>query len=230
MSLYLWVILSAFVGPLVLSFDKKVHFYTYWKSIFLGIIIIAAVFIAGDELFTQWKVWGFNPDYVLGIYLGNLPLEEVLFFIIVPYNCLFIHEVQKAYFPNLQLEKLSNYFLPLFGLISLLLIILNWGNYYTVTYCTTSLLLSVVFYFKKSTWFPRFVLTYLISILPFLIVNGILTGMFTPTPIVWYNEAHIIGWRIVTIPIEDLFYNFSMLLPVIWIHESLVKKQLLVRK
>jgi lycopene cyclase domain-containing protein len=73
------------------------------------------------------------------------------------------------------------------------------------------------------------VLTYLISILPFLIVNGILTGMFTPSPIVWYNESHIIGWRIVTIPIEDLFYCFSMLLPVIWIHESLVKKQL-VRK
>jgi lycopene cyclase domain-containing protein len=229
MSLYLWVILSAFIGPLALSFDKKVHFYTYWKSIFLGIIIVASVFIAGDELFTQWKVWGFNPDYVLGIYLGNLPLEEVLFFIIVPYNCLFIHEVQKAYFPNLKLDILSTYFLPIFGLICLLLIFFNWGNYYTVTYCSTSLLLSIGFFFNKSSWFARFVLTYLISIIPFLIVNGILTGMFTPEPIVWYNEAHIIGLRIFTIPVEDLFYNFSMLLPVIWVHESLVKKQF-VRK
>lgn len=224
MSLYLWVILSAFVGPLFLSFDKKVHFYTYWKSVFFGITLVAILFIIGDELFTQWKVWGFNPDYVLGIYLGNLPLEEVLFFVIVPYNCLFIHEVQKAYFPNLKLNNLSKYFLPTFGFICLLLILFNWGNYYTVTYCITSLLLSIVFYFKKATWFPRFVLTYMTSILPFLIVNGILTGMFTPSPIVWYNESHIIGWRIVTIPIEDLFYCFSMLLPVIWIHESLIKK------
>jgi lycopene cyclase domain-containing protein len=224
MSLYLWVILSAFIGPLALSFDKKVHFFTYWKSVFIGILIVASVFIAGDELFTQWKVWGFNPAYVLGIYFGNLPLEEVLFFIIVPYNCLFIHEVQKAYFPNLKLEKLSNYFLPVFGLICLLLIIFNWGNYYTVTYASTSLLLSLYFYFQKAVWFPRFVVTYLISILPFLIVNGILTGMFTPEPIVWYNEEHIIGWRIVTIPVEDLFYNFSMLLPVIWIHEKMIAK------
>lgn len=224
MSLYLWVILSAFVGPLFLSFDKKVHFYTYWKSVFFGITLVAILFIIGDELFTQWKVWGFNSDYVLGIYLGNLPLEEVLFFVIVPYNCLFIHEVQKAYFPNLKLNNLSKYFLPIFGFICLLLILFNWGNYYTVTYCTTSLLLSIVFYFKKATWFPRFVLTYMTSIIPFLIVNGILTGMFTPSPIVWYNESHIIGWRIVTIPIEDLFYCFSMLLPVIWIHESLIKK------
>ena len=229
MSLYLWVILSAFIGPLVLSFDKKVHFYTYWKSIFIGILVVASLFLVGYELFTQWKVWGFNPDYVLGIYLGNLPLEEVLFFIIVPYNCLFIHEVQKAYFPNLKLDFLAKYFLPIFGFICLLLILFNWGNYYTVTYCSTSLLLSVVFFFKKSSWFTRFVLTYFISIIPFLIVNGILTGMLTPSPIVWYNEAHIIGWRIITIPIEDLFYSFSMLLPVIWIHESLVKKQL-VRK
>lgn len=224
MSLYLWVILLAFAGPFALSFDKKVHFFTHWKSVFIGIFVVASVFIAGDELFTQWKVWGFNPDYILKIYFGNLPLEEVLFFIIVPYNCVFIHEVQKAYFPNLKLETLSNYFLPLFGLICLLLIIFNWGNYYTVTYCTSSLLFSFFFYFKKMSWFPRFVLTYLISILPFLIVNGILTGMFTPAPVVWYNEAHIVGWRIVSIPIEDLFYNFSMLLPVIWIHESLLKR------
>jgi len=225
MSLYLWVILSAFIGPLALSFDKKVHFYTYWKSIFIGILVVASIFLVGDELFTQWKVWGFNPDYVLGIYLGNLPLEEVLFFIIVPYNCLFIHEVQKAYFPNLKLNILSTYFLPIFGLICLLLILFNWGNYYTVTYCSTSLLLSIGFFFNKSSWFPRFVLTYLISIIPFLIVNGILTGMFTSEPIVWYNEAHIIGLRIFTIPVEDLFYNFSMLLPVIWIHELFLNKK-----
>jgi len=224
MSLYLWIILSAFVGPLALSFDKKVHFYTYWKSIFFGIIVVAPVFIFGDELFTQWKVWGFNPSYVLGIYLGKLPLEEVLFFIIVPYNCLFIHEVHKAYFPNLKLETLTRYFLPLFGFICLLLIVFNWGNYYTLTYATTSLLLSAWFYFYKTPWFPSFVLTYLISILPFLIVNGILTGIFTPEPIVWYNEAHIVGWRIGTIPIEDLFYNFSMLLPIIWIHETFQSK------
>jgi hypothetical protein len=48
--------------------------------------------------------------------------------------------------------------------------------------------------------------------------------MFTPEPIVWYNEEHIIGWRIVTIPVEDLFYNYSMLLPVNWIHEKMIAK------
>jgi len=224
MSLYLWVILLSFAGPLALSFDKKVHFYTYWKSVFLGILIVASIFIFGDELFTQWKVWGFNPDYLLGIYLGNLPLEEVLFFIVVPYNCVFIHEVQKAYFPKLKLNNLSRIFIPVFGIICFVLIVMNWGNYYTVTYSFTSLLLTILIYFKTSSWIPRFVLTYLISIVPFLIVNGILTGMFTPSPIVWYNEFHIVGWRIGTIPIEDLFYNFSMLLPVIWIHETFIAK------
>jgi hypothetical protein len=56
---------------------------------------------------------------------------------------------------------------------------------------------------------------------PFFIVNGVLTGMFTPEPVVWYSESHIVGWRIVTIPMEDLFYNYSLLLPIIWIHEWL---------
>ena len=57
--------------------------------------------------------------------------------------------------------------------------------------------------------------------LPFLIVNGVLTGAVTQAPIVWYNESHIIGLRIVTIPLEDVFYNFSLLIPIIGIYHYL---------
>jgi len=224
MSLYLWVILISFAGPFALSFDKKVHFYTHWKSVFIGISIVALVFIFSDELFTQWGIWGFSPQYLLGVYLGNLPLEEVLFFIIVPYNCLFIHEVLKAYFPRINLELFSFYFLILTAILSVVLIFIYWGNYYTVTYSFTTFLLSILSLINKQIWMHRFVLTYLVSVIPFLIVNGILTGMFTPAPIVWYNELHIVGIRIITIPVEDLLYNFSMLLPIIWIHELILAR------
>ena len=40
MSAYLWIILGTITGPFFLSFDKKVHFYAYWKSVFLGIAIV----------------------------------------------------------------------------------------------------------------------------------------------------------------------------------------------
>ena len=103
MSLYGWVILATIAGPLALSFDKKVHFYTYWKALFPALLLIGTAFLIWDEYFTINKIWGFNNDYLHGIYLGHLPLEEVLFFLVVPYACVFIYEVLIAYFPNIKL-------------------------------------------------------------------------------------------------------------------------------
>jgi hypothetical protein len=48
-----------------------------------------------------------------------------------------------------------------------------------------------------------------------------LTGQFTEEPIVWYSENHIVGFRLGTIPLEDLFYNYCLILPIIWIYEGL---------
>jgi lycopene cyclase domain-containing protein len=53
--------------------------------------------------------------------------------------------------------------------------------------------------------------SFLVCLLPFLIVNGLLTGAATTLPVVWYNPAEFSGWRIITIPVEDLFYNFDLL-------------------
>jgi len=63
--------------------------------------------------------------------------------------------------------------------------------------------------------------------LPFLIVNGILTGAVTNEPIVWYSESHIMGPRIITIPVEDLYYNYALLLPIVAIYEVLKTRRAL---
>jgi lycopene cyclase domain-containing protein len=67
----------------------------------------------------------------------------------------------------------------------------------------------------------KFYFSYLIILIPFLIVNGILTGAFTPSPVVWYNDSENLGLRIITIPIEDLGYAFTMLFGNLMIFESL---------
>ncbi|MBM3417592.1 MAG: lycopene cyclase domain-containing protein [Bacteroidetes bacterium] len=227
MSAYAWIILCSFVGPLILSFDKKVAFYKHWKSVSVAILIVALPFIFSDELFTQWGVWGFTENYLLGIYFGNLPLEEVLFFVVVPYNCVFIFEVLMAYFKNVSVKKLSKAFYFIFAGVSLGNLLLNVENQYTFYASLVAFVCAFCAFLSKAYWLQYFMLTYVVSLIPFFIVNGILTGAVTEAPMVWYNENDIIGWRILTIPYEDFFYNFDLIFLNIFIHQFLRYKPVL---
>jgi lycopene cyclase domain-containing protein len=223
MSLYAWVILLSFAGPFALSFDKKVSFYKEWSFVFIATLIVALPFLIWDELFTQWGVWGFNADYLLKIYIGRLPLEEVLFFIVIPYNFIFLLKVVQAYFPNRNKKRIAPVFAFIFTATSGLWMLLYGANYYTFLAAFLSAALTILLRNRK--WYQDFMWTYLLCLIPFFIVNGILTGAFTDAPIVWYSEKHIIGWRMISIPFEDLYYNYALLLPLTWLYFSLKNRK-----
>jgi lycopene cyclase domain-containing protein len=65
---------------------------------------------------------------------------------------------------------------------------------------------------------------YAVSLIPFLLINGFLTGSFTSQAVVIYNEAEIIGLRILNIPVEDTIYSFEILLTTVWFYEYFKKK------
>ncbi len=159
------------------------------------------------------------------IYIGNLPLEEVLFFLVVPYACVFIYEVLRAYFPKVNLIRFAHIFAFAFTFAGLFFAMMNLEKWYTVSACSLTALLTIwVYFINKKKWYGNFAFAYVIAMIPFLIVNGILTGAITDEPVVWYSEMHIMGPRIYTIPVEDLFYNYAMLLPVVGIYEFLKTK------
>jgi lycopene cyclase domain-containing protein len=223
MSLYAWVIILSFAGPFALSFDKKVAFHKEWRFVFLAALIVAVPFLIWDELFTQWKVWGFNPTYLLKIYLGQLPLEEVLFFVVIPYNFIFILKVIQAYFPNRNQKRFAPLFAFAFMISAIVWMLLHSDNYYT--FLATFLTAVLTIFLRNKIWYQDFMWAYLLCLIPFFIVNGVLTGAVTPEPIVWYSEQHIIGWRMISIPFEDLYYNYALLLPVTWMYFSLKNRK-----
>ena len=220
MSLYGWVIVGSIAGPFMLSFDSKVAFYKRWKYLFPAIVPVAIAFLVWDEYFTVNEIWGFNKRYLSGVFLGHLPIEEVSFFLIVPYACIFIYEVLRSYFPSFNTQRVGQvvgFTITLSGLVFGTMYMDNW---YTSAACLTAALLTIGLYFvKRSEWYGNFALGYLVVLIPFLIVNGVLTGAVTDEPIVWYSEDHIMGPRIYTIPVEDLFYNYAMLLPMTTLYE-----------
>ena len=58
--------------------------YRQVRRLLLSLVPVAAVFVTWDVLAISGQVWTYNPDYVTGIRIGSLPLEELLFFIVIP--------------------------------------------------------------------------------------------------------------------------------------------------
>jgi lycopene cyclase domain-containing protein len=219
--IYLYLNLFTIFFPLVLSFDKRVHFYTNWRFLFPAMAVTALCFISWDMAFTREGVWGFNPEYLVGLYLGNLPLEEVLFFITVPYACVFIYECLNTYIKREWLQPYAPAVTWLLVIANLVVGLVFWGRWYTMLTCLLVPVLLVIYYWRfKYQKMGRFYLAYLVHLVPFLLVNGVLTAL----PVVWYNNDHNVGLRIGTIPAEDTMYSMLLLLMTIIIYEVLKQK------
>lgn len=211
-------------GPLALSFDKKVAFYKNWKYLFPAMIIPALLYILWDFYFTAKGVWSFNEAYIIGIKLYNLPIEEVLFFFVVPYCCMFIYECIRSYFPRVLTIIWADKLLLILAVVLLIAGIINYNKYYSSwTFIFTSVfLIALHFINKKATIFNAglFVVSYAVMLIPFLIVNGFLTAV----PVVLYNDAENLSFRIYTIPFEDIFYGMLLILLNAVIYEKLKAK------
>lgn len=88
------LILSGLV-PFILSFWRPLKFYNNIKALFLSISFILVIFGTWDIFATYRGHWYFNPKGVGDFRIINLPLEEVLFFVVIPFCCIFTWEALK---------------------------------------------------------------------------------------------------------------------------------------
>ncbi len=90
---YLLINVFIIAIPLVLTLDKRTAYYRQFPAVGFSIAVVGTCYLIWDVLVTARGEWSFNGKYLTGVQFLNIPLEEVLFFITVPYSCLFIYEV-----------------------------------------------------------------------------------------------------------------------------------------
>lgn len=222
MSLYLWINILTILFPLAASFEKKVNYFSKWKYLFPAIFMVYIPFIIWDAIFTSQGVWGFNSAYLNDVKLFGLPIEEHLFFICIPFSCIFIYECVK--YQWYQFYNTNSSWVNMFA-IALFLVggIFLSKSYTSITFFSLAVVL-VILVFYRVKYLNLFFLAYLFILIPFFIVNGILTGSFINNEVVWYNNEENMGLRLITIPIEDTFYGMLLILLNISIYEYLKKK------
>lgn len=207
MKLYLLLDMVVLAVPLLMSFESRIRFYRKWPYLGPSILLTGLMFLVWDILATARGDWGFNPQYLLGVGWAGIPLEEILFFIVVPYSCLFIYEGVCAF----RRDRFWN--IPDFVFYAAVVLLIagalkSHGRNYSSTVlalCALSVLTTVVvkpgILRSQNYW-----LFIAITFVPFFLVNATLTG----APVVTYSPAAIWGKRITTIPLEDFFYSYAL--------------------
>jgi lycopene cyclase domain-containing protein len=219
---YFLINLAIILGPLCLTRDKNVAYYRHLPALGSSIFVVSSTYIGWDMLVTHWGDWSFNPRYVSGIQIVNLPLEEILFFVTVPYACLFIYEVV------LLKSRKQNWNIPVGLLVAAFAMLVAGSVAYSNQGYTSKALGSCALFLALAAWLDQpllknraYWLWLSICLIPFLIVNSILTAL----PVVQYHPDAIWGVRFITIPLEDFFYNYSLLSFYVLVYRLMKRKK-----
>ena len=209
MSFYFYLNLAIIAFPLAFSFEKRIKFYTRIKPIVVALVLVGILFVGWDAFATYRGHWSFNPAYVNETKLLGLPLEEILFFVTVPYSCLFVFHSIIHFLGDEKLFYPRRWLFTVIGAIMALSAFSFYSKQYTfLAFFSVGLtvlfvsLVNVQLFSSRAFW-----IYILLTLLLFFVFNYVLTSF----PVVQYSSSAITGFRITTIPIEDFLFNFSML-------------------
>ena len=88
----------------------------------------------------------------------------------------------------------------------------NFNKLYTIFSALLVILSTIIAIRFLPKVLTTYFITFLMILVPFFIVNGLLTGSFIQGEIVWYNNAQNLNIRFFTIPVEDIGYGYSLIL------------------
>lgn len=220
---YLIIALIAVIIPLVFSFRSGVRNYSKLKYFIPALLFTGTIYILWIMRFEELGIWIVNPEFITGKQIFRVPVEEWLFLFAISYFPFIIYDKVKFKFmntgnPNIYLG-ISLFLLVIFGLVAFL----SREKLYTFF---TFFLLTIYFGYtifrnRFKINFPKFYITFLISLIPFLILKSVLIRV----RVISYENLHTLGIRLFQVPVEDFGYFFLLLLMNVTIFEYLNERR-----
>ena len=96
---YLAVLIGCVLGTLPLEFALRARVYRRWSRALLAVLPVAVGFLVWDFLAVRAGWWWFDSHYLIGVFIGTLPLEELLFFLVIPICGLLTYEAVRRIRP-----------------------------------------------------------------------------------------------------------------------------------
>jgi lycopene cyclase domain-containing protein len=216
---YLIFNIIVLIGPVFFGAQKRFYFFNHWRETFISVAAVAIPFLVWDSLVTGLH-WDFNSNYIIGIKFFKLPIEEILFFITVPYACIFTWEMVTRHSREgeLNYNGLKNIFQFAFIIGGIIFLFLGKG-YTGLAFLIFGL--AIIFDRKFGANIigqRKFIFFFVLVSLFTLVFNGYLTWR----PVVTYGEQYQLGFRIFTVPFEDFIFGYSLLILNTTIYQKLI--------
>lgn len=89
---YVLLLAACAAVTLPLELVLRARVYRRWRRWLLSLLPVVAVFVAWDVYAVSRRHWTYDPAQTLGVVVGTLPVEELLFFVVVPTCALLTYE------------------------------------------------------------------------------------------------------------------------------------------
>ncbi|MEP6599090.1 MAG: lycopene cyclase domain-containing protein [Actinomycetota bacterium] len=82
---YLALLVGCLLGTAPLESLLGTRVYARWRRLLLALLPTALIFVAWDLYAIHRGQWTYDRRYLTGVFLpGRLPIEELLFFLVIP--------------------------------------------------------------------------------------------------------------------------------------------------
>lgn len=224
MELFLLINLIALLIPVLFSIWKKTFREINWLALIVAILCSGTFFVLRNYYLIHIGVKVYNPEHLIGSYIFGMPIEDILFFVTVPYAFIFIYRWTTKYFKHLEIQQFTYVFSLILTLTSILLSVVYYDHIYTfLTVSVLAIFNGVVYFGYTPKWYSKFLIAFFLVTLHYILIDGIIT-LSVENKIVFHAEDSVIGLYFFSIPIEDLLGFFLLFLMVTTCYEVFQKK------